>query len=478
MRKVKYFVMVLFASVLLLLISNISNAAAGTDVVATKIIENTDGSVDFKLTNINVTEEHQYTWGASKTTEAKDITNWYTLSTYNTSKKTAVVNFNVGESSIKKLLKTTDTAWIFIKDNEDNYIVEGLKVDLKLPVLKAFYLTEDKTTTSFRSFSILPREIYNIRSYYYKFEKITNENIISAYQDAIAKNLDLSTIPSLATLSDAPETGWKAIEGNYGTSGQYINPKPTEQGLYYIWLKAVDSDSKVVIGYNLYYADAQGPLVKSIEVTSPASGTYKTSQTVKIRVYFDETITGTSVPTLKIKFGDSAERSVTNGTISGRYIEYSYNIQDSDKGQLATVSLSGGTIKDASGNDAKLSCPIISGNTIKANVDGTTTNHTDNQDKTNNGSNNGNTTNGGSNNGDSSNSGSTTNGTTNNGSSNNDATTNGGTTNNETSKENDKTIATGKLPQTGVGIGLSTLLFATIGASIVFYVKNRKYKGI
>ena len=96
--------------------------------------------------------------------------------------------------------------------------------------------------------------------------------------------------------------------------------------------------------------------------------------------------------------------------------------------------------------------------------------------------NNGTTTNGGSNNGGSSNSGSTTNGTTNNASSNNGATTNGGTTNNGsnngTSKENDKTIATGKLPQTGVGIGLSTLLFATIGASIVFYVKNRKYKGI
>ena len=46
-----------------------------------------------------------------------------------------------------------------------------------------------------------------------------------------------------------------------------------------------------------------------------------------------------------------------------------------------TVSLTGGTIKDAYNNDAKLSCPIITGNTIIANKDGKTTTDTENQDK-------------------------------------------------------------------------------------------------
>ena len=127
-----------------------------------------------------------------------------------------------------------------------------------------------------------------------------------------------------------------------------------------------------------------GPTVTSISVSSPNSGTYNTTQTVKIRVYFSEKITGTTVPTLTIKFGDSKERTVTNGTISGQYIEYSYNIQAGDNGQLATVDLKGGTIKDSLGNDAILSCPIISGNTIKANTQGIVNNNTDNQDKTNN----------------------------------------------------------------------------------------------
>lgn len=460
MTKLKVLFMLLLVGIILLILPTIVSAVdtftTKDGVVATKIIENTDGSIDFKLTNINVTEDHQYSWGASKTTSVNDVSKWYTLSTFDASKKTAVINFNVGESTIKQLLKTNDNAWIFIKDNNNTYLVEGLKVDLKLPVLKAFYLTEDKTTTTFRSFSIMPREIYGIQQYYYKFEKITNENIISAYQNAVANNLDFSTISSLATLSNAPTTGWKIIEGNYGFSGQYINPKPTEQGLYYIWIKASDSDSKTVIGYNLFYADAQGPEVKSIEVTSPASGTYKTSQTVKIRVRFAEIITGTSVPTLKIKFGDSVERSVTNGTIKDNYIEYSYNIQEGDKGQLATVSYSGGTIKDVSGNDAKLSCPVIKGNTIKANVEGTTNNNTDNKDNTNNSGNN------------KPNTGNTNTGNTNNGSA----------SNSSTDKTSDNTTATGKLPQTGVGIGLIATIVSLIGGTAVAYIKYSKLKDI
>ena len=43
--------------------------------------------------------------------------------------------------------------------------------------------------------------------------------------------------------------------------------------------------------------------------------------------------------------------------------------------------MTGGNIKDEAGNEANLSCPLITGNTIKANVDGTTTTETENQDK-------------------------------------------------------------------------------------------------
>ena len=136
-----------------------------------------------------------------------------------------------------------------------------------------------------------------------------------------------------------------------------------------------------------------------------------------------------------------ALRSLTNGTIKENYVQYTYNIQDSDKGQLATVSLTGGKIKDSFDNEAKLSCPIISGNTIKANVEGTTINNTDNQDKTNNNP--------------------------------SDNTTTGGNT---TKKDN--TTAGGVIPQTGFGIGLISVIVLLIGGSIVGFIKYNKLKEI
>lgn len=202
-------------------------------------------------------------------------------------------------------------------------------------------------------------------------------------------------------------------------------------------------------------------------------GTYNTPQTVKINVYFNEGIKGSTTPTLKIKFGDSPERTLTNGTIKNtgaHFIEYSYNIQDTDKGQLQTVSFSGGNITDQKGNKAVLSCPVLSGSTtIKANTKATTTNNTANQNTTNN---NTDKTNSDKNNADKNDSNnSTTNKPTNTGST--------GTTNNTSStNKKDTTVASGKIPQTGVGIGLTLLIVAVFSISILAYSKYKKLKDI
>ena len=168
--------------------------------------------------------------------------------------------------------------------------------------------------------------------------------------------------------------------------------KNKNDGLYLLWVKRTGENCKEVYScivhdglkeatrVEQYIAglDVEKPTVQSIAVTSPESGTYKTGQTVKITVTFSEKITGETVPTLKIKFGTSEERTVTNGTISENEIVYSYNIVDGDKGQLAVTGYAGGKIKDAAGNDAVISSKVVSGNTIKANVEGTTNNNTQN----------------------------------------------------------------------------------------------------
>lgn len=167
-----------------------------------------------------------------------------------------------------------------------------------------------------------------------------------------------------------------------------------------------------------------------------------------INVGFSEPVQGTTVPTLTIKFGNAENIKLTEGTIEDSTITYIYTVQSTDKGIMTAVDFSGGNITDATGNNATLSCPALtiqyhSGDSLYAN--GSVTN-----------SNNGN------------NSNNNNSGTTNNGASNN----------NGTSGQKDTTTATGKLPQTGIGIGLISTIVTLICGSMFTYKKYSKLKGI
>ncbi len=204
-------------------------------------------------------------------------------------------------------------------------------------------------------------------------------------------------------------------------------------------------------------SDISAPTVTEIKVTSPKAGTYTTGQKVTIQVVFSEKITATTMPTLKVKFGTGAEKSVTTGTLSGNTITYTYTIASGDKGQLLTSSLTGGDVKDAAGNAAKLTCPIISGNAIVANA---VTAGGNNNSGTGSGTNNGAST--GTNNGG-------TTGTNNGG--------NSGTTN-KPSTSNDPTTAKTELPKTGESIAIFGVVAVLLAGGVFYFVKVRKYSDI
>lgn len=474
MTKAKYLIMSLLVGIILFMIPTMVKATdtftTDDGIVAKKVVSSTGGSIELKFSNIALNDEVNYTWAIGRTSNVEDIEKWYALGDFSSINKTATVTLTPEDIKIRKILRETNTAWIYIKDNtNDTFIVEALKVDLTLPVLKAFKITENPDSSTFRSYRI--NTVYGIGNLYYKIEKITDEQIIAKYTEAKLKGTSLESISGLATVSDAPQDGWNLVDENYAAINDfYISNKPTEPGIYYVWIKGKDTDSKMVFGYNIFGLDNIAPTVSNIKVVSPTSGTYLTGQTVTIRVNFNEIITGTSTPTLIIKFGDSAERSLTNGTIKDNYVEYTYNIQESDKGQLATVSLSGGTLKDAYNNAASLTCPFISGNTIKANVDGTTNNNTPNQDTTNND----NKPNDDSNTpaDDSNTPADDSNKPTD---SNKPADT---TTKPDTSKKEDNTTATGKLPQTGLTMGMTLAIIAVLAGGVFAYFKYSKLRGI
>lgn len=116
--------------------------------------------------------------------------------------------------------------------------------------------------------------------------------------------------------------------------------------------------------------DVTPPSVQRIEVALSSLGgcTYDTNKkmyiaptgtSLTINVQFSEIIEGKNAPTLAIKFGDMEKIELVNGTIGGSTVSYTYSIKSEDKGALTTVSLTGGDLKDASGNEAVLTCPAM-----------------------------------------------------------------------------------------------------------------------
>ena len=206
--------------------------------------------------------------------------------------------------------------------------------------------------------------------------------------------------------------------------------------------------------------DITAPTVSSIKVISPSAGTYTTGQKITIQVNFSETITATKMPTLKIKFGTGTEREVTNGVLSGSQITYTYTIQSGDKGQLLTSSLSGGDVKDATGNSAKLTCPTISGSAIVANA-GAQSSEKNTQNN--------------------SSSGQSSNKSTSTGSKNNGTESSSGESSGKNKKEttkNDTTTATKVLPKTGKSFIIIFGIILIIVAGVFGYTKYNKYRDI
>lgn len=440
----KILVAMFFIALLLCIIPNVVSAYEDTfttedGIEIKKTTVGTDGTLEFTISNITLDEEKEYKWGISKTKSVEDVVGWYGLSA-DVDKKLASFSLAGNVITIYEVLRTTDIAYLYIKDSEGTtYVIDGLKLDLEINPAESL-----KVNYEYSIWRLY--DIYGIKASAYQFVKVEDGD-------------------------DIPLTGWITVDDHtYGLGYGKVNNSNwiKEDGTYYVWCKFISANTKTMYAYKTVTIDDNAPTVKSIKVVSPSEGTYNTPQTVKIRAYFSEAITGTTMPTLKIKFGDSAERSITEGTIHNetydKYIEYSYNIQDGDKGQIMTVSYEGGDIKDSAGNEAKLSCPLITGNAIKANTEGNITNNTDNQDKNNNQT--------------TPTPIPTTTPTPNPNQNNPIIPTSNPNNNGNSNSDKDSTIANINLPNTGASIIIiTTLVLLTVGG-VVAYIKYNKYRDV
>ncbi|MCT7984187.1 Ig-like domain-containing protein [Laspinema sp. A4] len=106
----------------------------------------------------------------------------------------------------------------------------------------------------------------------------------------------------------------------------------------------------------IYTLDKTGTSITSI-TSSLANGSYRVGQVIPIAVTFDEVVTVTGTPELTLNSGGSA--TYTNGTGTNTLI-FNYTVATGDSAtdlETTALTLAGGTITDAAGNNAALTLP-------------------------------------------------------------------------------------------------------------------------
>ena len=124
---------------------------------------------------------------------------------------------------------------------------------------------------------------------------------------------------------------------------------------------AVAADS----GHMVDGADAIAPTVSSLSFTSDPGEdrTYGTGDVVQVTVTFSEDVTVTGTPQLELSMSNSSNRQASYSSSSGADVVFEYTVAVGDRAsdgleiRANKLTLNGGAIQDASGNDATLTHP-------------------------------------------------------------------------------------------------------------------------
>lgn len=143
---------------------------------------------------------------------------------------------------------------------------------------------------------------------------------------------------------------WKLNE----SSGSVVNDSQTNS--------TVRQGTSSGVGFNATGAFSPGPTVSSV-TSSTSNGTYKIGGTIDIQVNFSAPVTVNGTPQLTLETG-ATDRSVNYASGSGSStLSFQYTVQagdnsaDLDYASTTSLALIGGTIRDASNNDAVLTLP-------------------------------------------------------------------------------------------------------------------------
>jgi RsaA N-terminal domain/Peptidase M10 serralysin C terminal/Bacterial Ig-like domain len=169
-------------------------------------------------------------------------------------------------------------------------------------------------------------------------------------------------------------TGQVAIASNGMVNVLHVGLDSTPGAdLSFELVNGLEENELAVSGQTIRYVtpDVTAPRVASVAV--PTAGAYATGQDLTFTVNFDEAVTVTGTPQLAVTIGSTTRQaSYVSGSGSSSLV-FSYAIQagevDANGVTLGALTLNGGTLKDASGNDASLTLNSV-GPTSTVLVDG------------------------------------------------------------------------------------------------------------
>lgn len=425
MRKTKILLAIILVSIVLLIIPNVSNAA----VEVTRNVYSNNGSIKFNFTGLTLDTTKEYEFGLTKTAAA-EVGTWHLITEY--TENTATIDIIMNTVDLRDIVDATDTAYIRIRERSaDTLVLEPYAVDVKTPFLK---VTNFTVMNNGKEWAPLPdnelmqvalRNAENSKAYY-QYEKITDENIISKYKEIKSANGNFEELQSLLKTT-VPTSGWNSWlywngHGSRNTAGFGYTQKTIQvpdTGLYYMWVYFSGDNLKDVYGYIL--VDNLVPDVALESISLPKTETVELGKTLTLEVTFNPT-----TATNKIVTWSSSDESVAtvdnNGEITPKKVGSTIiTVTSQDGGKKATCTV---TVTEA-GNS----------------------NENNNNDKNQNNNNNNNSNN-----------------------NNNNKNNNNGT--------KDPTVADSKIPQTGVGIGLTVAIISVLGIGAFALMKYRKLRDV
>lgn len=292
MLRNKRILLIIVFAVALFLIPSICNAT--DEITVTRNIYSMDGSMKFTFEGLTIDKTHEYEYGLTKISATQIEDKDWCLVTEST-ETSVTVNIMTGTKQMREVINAVDTGYITIKDKTTNTIsLEPYAVDLKLPYLRVTnyeVVSNGQKLDGDYEINVPLRNAANSEAYY-KYEKITDNNLINKYKEVKANNGDYTILEDMLK-TNPPTSGYSSwgYWNGHGSDGRngfgYTTRTVTapDEGLYYLWVYFSGESIKNLYGCIL--VDNLQPDIAIDSVLLPETKTVELGKTITLYPTFN-----------------------------------------------------------------------------------------------------------------------------------------------------------------------------------------------